>query len=182
MSNVSNGAGEGPSGKRGAVLVVGVGAEFGGDDSVGRYAVRRLASEGGLPAHVDVTEASGEGTVLMSLWKGYGAVFIVDAASSGAAAGTVHRFDTVEDAVPTGFFRYSTHAFGVAEALALARILDELPPRCVVYGIEGRDFAHGAPRAPEVEAAAETALARIREEIACLENVQPSGAGESPRC
>ena len=48
----------------------------------------------------------------------------------------------------------STHAFGVAEALELARALNRLPPCLLIYGIEGKNFAMGTGLSPEVRTAA----------------------------
>ena len=39
--------------------------------------------------------------------------------------------------LPMGQFRCSTHALGVAEAIELARALDRLPRKLIVFGIEG---------------------------------------------
>ena len=47
-------------------------------------------------------------------------------------------------AFPPASFRSSTHAFGVGDAVELARALGRLPRRVVVYGVEGADFAAGA--------------------------------------
>ena len=63
------------------------------------------------------------------------------------------------------FFHYSTHAFSVAEAIELGRALGKLPPRVILYGIEGKDFAAGETLSPEVASAADEVLGRVREEI-----------------
>ncbi len=52
-------------------------------------------------------------------------------------------------------YRTSTHGFGVAQAIELARALNQLPRRLRVYGIEGYRFEVGAPPLPEVMAAVE---------------------------
>jgi hypothetical protein len=36
------------------------------------------------------------------------------------------------------------HHFGLAEAVELARVLDRLPPRLWIYGIEGRQSEQGS--------------------------------------
>ena len=53
----------------------------------------------------------------------------------------------------------STHGFGVADAIELARSLGRLPERLDVYAIEGADFGHGDELTPAV-AGAVAALAR----------------------
>ena len=144
-------------------LVIGLGNAFRGDDGVGRVVARRLR-EVALPG-VTVREESGEGAALMEAWMDAGAVILVDAVQSGAAPGTIHRLDATRTPVPSRFFHYSTHAFSVAEAVELARALNQLPPRLILYGIEGGDFTAGEQLSPEVAAAVDELLPRIRQEI-----------------
>ena len=97
----------------------------------------------------------------MEAWRGAPFVVLCDAVQSGAAPGTVHRLDPAREPVPTGFFRYSTHAFSVAEAIELARALGELPPRMRVYGIEGADFAAGMALSPAVAGAVDPVVRAV---------------------
>jgi hydrogenase maturation protease len=119
-------------------LIIGVGNAFRGDDGAGLVVAQRLRSR--LPPDIRVLEQSGEGTALMDAWREASRVIVIDAVHSGAMPGTIHRIDVASDSVPTGLFPASTHAFGVVEAVAIARALQELPPRLIVYGIEGADF------------------------------------------
>jgi len=123
------------------ILVIGVGNEYRSDDAVGLVVARRLRQLS--LGNVTVIEESGEGTDLMESWKGADTVIIVDAASSGAKPGTIHRIDARAQRIPTGLLRYSTHAFSVGEAVELARAMNRLPPRMVVFGIEGERFDEG---------------------------------------
>lgn len=116
----------------------------------------RLAARG-----LACLEVSGEGAELMDAWQAAAHAVLVDAASSGAAPGTIHRFDALTATVPTGLFHYSSHQFSVAEAIEMARILKRLPAQMTVFGIEGRNFAYGETLSPEVAAAAETVEAEI---------------------
>jgi hydrogenase maturation protease len=142
--------------------VIGVGNPWRGDDAVGLVVAQRLRTE--LPETVDVLEREGEPTSLIDAWDGADAVWLVDAVSSGAPPGTVHRLDA-RDELPAELFRASTHHLGLAEAVELARAVGRLPPRLVVYGIEGASFATGARLSPEVAAAAELAGSAVREEV-----------------
>jgi hydrogenase maturation protease len=78
---------------------------------------------------------------------------VVDAAQSGAAPGTVRRFDARSQPLPVRSLRSSTHAFGVPDAVELARSLDRLPGRLEVYAIEGTSFVAGDRMSPSVERA-----------------------------
>src|SRR5262249_55198419 len=86
-------------------------------------------------------------------WRGSETVIIIDAVMSGAAPGTIHRFDANIRRIPKGALRCSTHAFGVAEAIELSRALGEIPRSLTVCGIEGKNFAAGVGLSPEVEKA-----------------------------
>jgi Ni,Fe-hydrogenase maturation factor len=70
--------------------------------------------------------------------------------------------------IPSRFFRCSTHVFSVAEAVELGRALNQLPPRLIVYGIEGKDFAAGVGLSAVVDRAADTVAARVLDEIRTL--------------
>jgi hydrogenase maturation protease len=150
-----------------STLIIGVGNEYRGDDAVGLAVARRAqaASAGTLAARITVREASGEGVALMDTWQGAGAVFVIDAVYSGGAPGTIYRFEVQTTTIPARFFHYSTHAFSVAEAIELARALGQLPPRLVLYGIEGKNFAAGVGLSPEIERAAGEVAERLLADV-----------------
>jgi hydrogenase maturation protease len=72
--------------------------------------------------------------------------------------------------MPAGSLRYSTHAFGVAEAVEMDRALGGLPRRLTIYGIEGANFAAGEELTAEVESAARHVSSLILEGL----NANPS--------
>ena len=145
------------------ILIIGLGNDYRGDDAVGRALARRLQVIAG--GNVRVLEESGEGASLIEAWKGADFVILIDAVHSGGAAGTIHRFDTAMQSVPCSFFHYSTHALSVAEAVELARALNQLPPRLIVYGIEGKNFGAHLGLSSEVKVAAEEVFRMVKEEL-----------------
>lgn len=144
------------------LLVIGCGTEGRGDDAAGLLVARRLRELG-----VEAREHSGEALALLESWKEADKereVVLVDAVVTGAPPGTVTVWDARSAPVVGDFFRCSTHAFGVAEAVELARLLDLLPPRMLIYGIEGERFERAAaPSAPVLDA-----IERVVQEIASL--------------
>jgi hydrogenase maturation protease len=114
-----------------------------------------------VPAGVEVVPCELEPSRLIEAWDGAASAFVVDAVESGAATGTLQRFDASESAVPARAFRSSTHAFGVGEAIELARALGRLPPRVVVYGVEGVEFATGEGLTPRVAAAVDDTVSAV---------------------
>jgi hydrogenase maturation protease len=145
------------------VLVIGIGNEFRGDDGAGIQVARRLAALN-LPG-VTVLEQSGEGTALMQTWQTAATVFVVDAVQSGGPAGAVYRFDALRQPLPVRFSAYSSHAFGLAEAVAMARLLEQLPSKLVIYGLEGTHFDYSMTLTAEVEAAVRDVATRLAAEL-----------------
>jgi hydrogenase maturation protease len=143
--------------------VIGVGNPWRRDDAAGLAVARRL--RGTLPAGVELLEREGEPAGLIDAWDGADALWLVDAVSSGAAPGTVHRLDASAQELPAGLFRASTHHLGLAEAVELARALGRLPIRTIFYGIEGASFDVGEELTPEVEAAVVRVADAVREEV-----------------
>lgn len=157
------------------VLVIGVGNRYRADDGVGPVVSAAIAARK-LP-EVRTAEHCGEGAGLMALWEGAGRVVLIDAVRSGSAPGTIHRFDARAQRVPSGLFNYSTHAFSVAEAVEMARVLSMLPASLVLYGIEAADVGSGERLSPRVEEAAERVVERIVDE---LRGCQAGRVEESP--
>jgi hydrogenase maturation protease len=141
-------------------LILGIGNRFRRDDGVGPAVADRLAALG-----VAVQEHSGEGAGLMEAWSGADRVVVIDATQSGAEPGTVVRLDAAAEELPRGLFRYSSHLFGLAEAVETARALGRLPAGLVIWGIEGADFGFGEELAPAVAAAADEVARRIAAEL-----------------
>jgi hydrogenase maturation protease len=148
------------------ILVLGIGNAYRGDDAAGLHAARRLMQLA-LP-DVTVREQGGEGTALMEALDGPEAAILIDAVESGAAPGTVHRWDVSAEGLHAQFLRCSTHNFSVHDAVEMARALGKLPARVLVFGIEGKDFEPGAGLSPEVESALEGVIAQVQEAIQFL--------------
>jgi hydrogenase maturation protease len=158
--------------ERPQLLIIGIGNPFRSDDAAGVVLARLLRER--VPPGVRIIEETGEGAALLDAWRDAAAVILVDAVHSGAPPGTLHRFDLRGQEIPRQFFRFSTHAFGIAEAVELARALDRLPPRLIFHGIEGKEFASGEGLSPGVERALSSALERTLEDVRALMD-QPIG-------
>jgi hydrogenase maturation protease len=148
------------------VLVIGIGNDYRGDDAAGLAVVRALRVR--QLEQVRLMECDGDCATLLEAWKDANKVILVDAASSGVRPGTTHRFDMHTQTLPAGYTLSSTHAFGITETLALARTLNQLPPCCIVYGIEGKHFATGDGLSPAVNHAIQRVVEHI---LADLQNI-----------
>ncbi len=135
----------------GHTCVIGVGNRDRGDDGAGPEVARRLAARALPDTHV--MELDGRLGALFDAITCGRRVVVVDAMSSGAPPGTVRRFDAIAAPLPAVFGSISTHGFGVAEAIELARTLGRLPDSLEVIGIEGARWEFGAGMTAEVERA-----------------------------
>lgn len=178
------------------ICVVGVGNVYASDDGVGPEIVRRLYREpfgkrfdsllGDEPTtllstgvveepgsagvidsgSVDFVTLRQAGVELLELMDRCDVLFVVDAVSSGAPAGTVHREQWRPNVLASrGVDRASSHGFGVRELLDLAAALDRLPACVVLWGIE---IASTEPRtglSPAVADAVPGIVARLKHEL-----------------
>lgn len=158
-----------------AVVVIGVGNQDRGDDAAGRRVAAAL--RGTVPDGVVVLESDGDPATIIDSWSGADRAILVDAMVSGAAPGTVRRIDATESPLPVTVQLASTHAMGAADAVELARTLERLPGRLVVYGIEGARFHPGEPLSPEVADGVKVAVRMVRAELAGLGKVLEKEAG-----
>lgn len=149
--------------RRPALAIVGIGNPDRGDDAAGPAVAHLL--RGRVPRDVDVIEHNGEATSLLSRLEGLSAAIMIDACRSGAPAGTVHRFEVHGAPMPEITVGVSTHDFGLATAIELARALGQLPRRCIVYAIEGESFVAGAQMSAPVSAAVQRVAQQVTGEI-----------------
>jgi len=159
-------------------MVIGVGNRMRGDDGAGLAVAERVRAAG-----IAGREHEGEPVGLIELWSeaGASAVVLVDAVSSGATPGSVHRFDASSAPLPATWSRStSTHALGVAEAIELARAVGRLPQRVVAVGVEGACFELGAGLSPAVEGALGEVVEQVLGEArALLSSVEAPDAARS---
>ncbi len=113
------------------LLVIGIGSPF-GEDRVAWDVVDQLRE--GMPEVAGYElefQNLAHPSQLLELVKGYDGVIILDALID-AESGTLHRL-TLDELKASE--RASSHQLGVAEALALARALDDLPEWVEIIGI-----------------------------------------------
>ena len=148
------------------IIIIGCGNVDRGDDAAGPLVARRLralAAES-LAVAIDgveipglvIMEQSGESFSLMDYWTANDDVVLVDATAPRGTPGQVQLWNTRAGELPQDTFPCSTHAFGVREAVELARAMNSLPETLLIYGIEGKQFFAGSPPSPEVERAVES--------------------------
>ncbi len=159
----------------GLPLVIGLGNAHRRDDRAGLEVLRRLKDL--LPGKARFLEGPEDFTALLDLWAGAKRVVVVDAVSSGADPGTIHRIVVGPEGLPGTLHLTSTHGGSLTEAVGLGYALGRMPDSLVVYGIEAEDLRVADGLSPRVEAALPRATERIVEE---LRGPGPSRTGGGP--
>jgi hydrogenase maturation protease len=154
------------------VLIIGVGNPDRSDDAAGLLVAQRLREPG-----VEAREHTGDPLALIDVWEGASEVIVIGTVVSGAAPGTLTSWDAVRSPLPTDQFCGSTHAFGLAETVEIARRLGRLPASLEIYGIEGAIFELGGSLSSKVAAAVE----RVAQEICVKATSCGRGSASGPR-
>jgi len=161
------------------VRVIGVGNAACGDDGAG-LAVAAALADRALPK-VAILRSDGDGAELMQMWAGAARAYVVDAVRGAGPPGRVHRLAAGSPGLSARLGPGSSHQFGLAEAVELARALGSLPAELIVFGIEGRRFAPGTGLSPEVAAAVPRVAWRVLAEIRAAQPVRrPRRGGGRP--
>jgi hydrogenase maturation protease len=147
------------------IRVIGIGNETRSDDGVGLWIARRLKAANLPGARVELE--TGDAAALVASWAATDAVILIDAVNSGrcTSPGKIYRFNDSGQRIPDCFLSPSTHRLGLARAMKLARALDRLPRRFILYGIEGFCFDFGFELTPPVRKAAARVIPMVIEDI-----------------
>jgi hydrogenase maturation protease len=129
-----------------------------GDDAAGILVGERLKE-----LSIEAQVCTGEPSALLEHWEGAHDVLLIDAVVTGSTVGTIHVWNASETRLPPQSSE-STHGFGVALAIELARKLGSLPERLRVCGIEAGCFDLGAKPSPAVRRAVKDLTDKIAAE------------------
>lgn len=124
-------------------LIIGIGNTFRRDDGAGVYVLEALRQRVTGQSDIQFAQASGEGSRLMEIWRGSDNVILLDAVMRQGSPGKIYHLRACDQSIPSDFFKYSSHAFSVAEAIELSRVLDQMPDEIEIFGVEGEDFGYG---------------------------------------
>jgi hydrogenase maturation protease len=150
----------GEQARRPALLILGCGNPFAGDDQAGLLFIQRLQARGESSCELrSMPQAS---VALLETFSQTDILLVVDAVRSGAPTGTLHLVPLPWPGVePRGLSRLSGHGWGLKEVLDLASTLGRPIPRLLLLGVEVERMGPSAGLSPAVEQAVALAVERF---------------------
>lgn len=127
-----------------SLLVVGVGNAARGDDGIGPAVIEAIRAEPEL-ADAETMVAAGDLSDLVVTWEPDQDVVVVDAMIGGGPPGTIVTIDGLRDPLPEADRPLSSHGFGLADTVQLARALGRLPRSLTIVAVQIGDAEHLAP-------------------------------------
>jgi hydrogenase maturation protease len=141
-------------------IVVGIGNPFRGDDGAGWAVIDALEAKN---INVPLCKQRGDIAELLDVFAQYSNVYLVD-----ACTGVNVRIDVQEQSIPEDNPQTSTHGMGIAQAVALAKNLNLLPKKLILYAIAGKNFNIGDPLSPSLDLEINRVANAIEGEIICM--------------
>jgi hydrogenase maturation protease len=144
------------------ILVLGLGNMLLCDDGVGPALVEQLSeSVERWKGRVEFVDGGTQGLALLGQLSGRQALIIVDAMRTGAPPGTIHRLTWNELREVTPKRGNSGHEGNAGELLAAAQLIDQLPDRLFLVGVEPEKIETGVGLSAPVQEAMSDAYCQV---------------------
>ncbi|STX43998.1 hydrogenase expression/formation protein [Legionella donaldsonii] len=149
------------------LLILGIGSPF-GDDRLGWEVVQGLQKKKALQGYstqqLQFMACDRPGLNLLDWMQQAKTVFLIDAVRTGAKAGSLLYLENEE--IKTINSIQSTHEFGLANTIEMGKILNLLPNKLVLYGIEINELKFQFEITEPIRAAIQALITRIEKDIA----------------
>ncbi len=132
-------------------LLIGLGHPYRSDDAFGPRAIEALSKKFG--DRFEYQKHSGDPADLLDCWDQRSIVILDVLRMPDPKPGTIHWLKFEEGLVLPGAPSVSSHALSLGEALEMGRILQKMPKRGLILGVEGEDFSPGDQLSPAVASA-----------------------------
>jgi hydrogenase maturation protease len=143
--------------------LLGLGNLMRSDDAVGMLTVRKVTDDGRLPEAVRVIEGETLGLDLLGCLDGISHLLALDAVDTGAAPGTLVRFEGRElSHLPAS---KSVHLLGFSDLMNVLRLMEAAPAEVVLLGVQPESTDWGTALTPVVEAAKSTLADALLKQI-----------------
>jgi hydrogenase maturation protease len=134
------------------VIVIGLGNILLRDEGLGVRLIQRLQTGYNYPSNVTLLDGGTLGLDLLPYLDDAVCLILVDAVDVDRPPGTVVRWQ--DDDIPASLsLKMSPHQIGLSDLLAAASLINVLPERVILWGMQPGIIEPGLELTPEVEAA-----------------------------
>lgn len=149
------------------VLVLGIGNLLLQDEGAGVRVIEELEKKYEMPVGVELLDGGTSGIELLHYIEEKNVLILVDVVRNGGSSGTTYRFEGEE--VPALFQnKISPHQLGISDLLATARLIDKMPEKVVLFGIEPECIDTGLELTAEIASKIPEMVEQIADEIRSL--------------
>ncbi len=149
------------------VTVLGLGNILLRDEGVGVRVIERLKQTYELPDKLEIIDGGTMGLDLLPYLEGEDYLIVVDAVKSGREAGSIIRIE--DNDIPSFLStKLSPHQIGLSDLLATASLLDIVPEKIVLFGIEPKDMETGLELSDEVADKVDQLAALVASELRAI--------------
>lgn len=152
--------------------VVGIGSPF-GDDQLGWRVADLLQKNPALQIYLanklDVQLSDRPGLTLLNEMRNTHTLYVIDAVKTkNKQVGRIHRMNDQLLSAESGFL--STHGFGLKQAIDLAKALQCLPHKTIIYGIEINEIDYQESISQPIEMVCQDLAQKIAQELLIILN------------
>lgn len=144
------------------MIIVGIGNPYRGDDAAGLAVIDGLKETAG--SAIKLVKQQGDIAELLDIFAHHKSVYLVDACRSSELTGAWQRIDVHQQPIPPENSQTSTHGFSVSQAIALAKNLDQLPNKLILYAITGYNYSVSSTLSPSVAKSIDSVIKAILNE------------------
>lgn len=141
------------------LIIIGIGNPFRGDDGVGWAVVDSLKTK--IGEGLNVQRSRGDISELLEAFTRYSTVYLVDACCMKAPVGLWDRIDVLKTSLPLDNKQTSTHGFNLSQVIDIAKALNQLPSKLIIYVVNGGSYEIGERLSSAVEKAIEDVVQMI---------------------
>lgn len=145
------------------IAVLGLGNLIRSDDGVGIHAIHQLLRDRLVPENVELLDGGTLGLQLLPAIEGVTHLLAIDAINTGAAAGSIVRFDISEIEPLPG--TPSVHQIGFSDLLTALRLLERFPEHMILLGVQPEETGWGDKLSGTVHAALPALIAAALDEL-----------------
>ncbi|MCK5249856.1 MAG: hydrogenase maturation protease [Spirochaetaceae bacterium] len=148
-------------------LILGVGNPLRRDDGIGPAVIqlleeKRVSYE--ISDDIELIDGGTDGLGLIEYLKDYKKVIIIDAVEMNLPPGTVKLFTPEEASISINKDSLSTHGFGIAELIKLAKALD-INTELIIAGVQPEDMNYGEGLSESVNSSMNVVINTVLETV-----------------